>query len=658
MIKKLSVLALAGLIALPSLAGAASNAELEAKIDELAAQLADMEEKAEGWDLASRIQISGDIRNRVDYHSLETADHYSATGVAAGAADFITLGTAFSNAYTDPGGLNGSTADLLGVAMNAAGLDVMDFSSASRATTEAALVAGFGFTPREATALWAMMNNPTTGAMMMGMAMDGVTTVADFVGMVGNYQAVGVFMNQLPASVRSAIFASMSNSTVNVGPGSNASAYAIQRSQEYENETSYTTRLRMNMRVKATENIEIKARAVAYKFWGNQTSQNGETDEYGTHVTDANPYFLNSRSFDGTVGRQPSDSAIVLDRAFMNWNNIGGSPVWFSIGRRPTTDGPPAELRMGADQRMATPVNYMDYPFDGISLGYAYSDLLGAGAGRIRFCYGRGFEAGSQIEDTGMNDVDFAGLSWDVFKKGSRFMNIQAFGAFNIFNVPGDTKFPNPYEQAGLDLNWTAADFAAYAPTMNGNGFLDRKNMGNIYHVASVYMDEIANLNYFATLGWSRTDPNDDTDEMGISLLSDSWAEPEDQDGYGVYVGVRYDLDDLGLKLGAEYNWGSEYWLAFTPGHDDMYSSKLQTRGSVYEFYMIYDLPGGEAISKYGKAFMRLGYQHYDYEYSYSGMWLGAPTKIDDLADDPLYAQFYAPTESMDQVYLTLEAYF
>lgn len=645
MIKKLSVLALAGLFALPSAAGAASNAELSTKIEQLTRELAELrdqmeeqeesfyeiEEKAEGWDLASRIQFSGDIRSRMDYHSLETADHYSATNVASGAAVFVSaqpamaaVGAGFANIGTMSAALGGAMAGGYANWLVAAG--------------------GMGFTNAQADGLWFMFTDPGVGAMLTNMAALPTTALTD---PMASFQGLTGFMKMLPATSRKSIFDQMS-----------AGAYAPTPSQEYENETSFSTRLRMNMRVKATENIEIKARAVAYKFWGMQTNPNGETDEYGTHVTDANPYFLNSRSFDGTVGRQPSDSSIVLDRAFMNWNNIAGQPVWFSIGRRPTTDGPPAQLRLGADKRMATPVNYMDYPFDGISLGYAYWSLFGLDdtPGRIRFCYGRGFEAGSSIEDTGNNDVDFAGLSWDVFKKGSRFMNIQSFGAFNIFNVPGDTKFPSPYEQAALDAGWTDAQLAAQG--MNSNGFLDRKNMGNIYHTVAVYMDEIANLNYFATLGWSRTDPNDDTDEMGISLLSDSWSEPEDQDGYGVYVGVRYDLDDLGLKLGAEYNWGSKYWLAFTPGHDDVYSSKLQTRGSVYEVYMIYDLPGGEAISKFGKAFMRLGYQHYDYKYSYSGMWLGEPQKIDELDDDPLYAQFYAPAESMDQVYLTLEANF
>jgi hypothetical protein len=403
----------------------------------------------------------------------------------------------------------------------------------------------------------------------------------------------------------------------------------------------------MNMRVKATEDVEVKTRIVGYKAWGMQDSPTPETDLNGIHDTDS-PYFLNSRSFDGTAGRQPGDNKLILDRAFMNWNNIGGAPVWFSAGRRPTTDGPPAHLRMGSDERMATPVAYMDYPFDGVSLGYAYNNLFGLqdAPGRIRFCYGRGFENGPQEENTGISDVDFAGISWDVYSKGSRFINIQSFGAFNIFNVPGDTYFPNPLE--------IAADNAGLA---TDNQYLDRMNMGNIWQTAAVYMDKVQNLNYFVTGGWSHTEAKA-TDEMGITLLGDFWAEPEDKDGYSVAVGVRYDITPIGLKLGAEFNHGSKNWLAFAPGHDDMYSAKMATRGNVYEVYGIYDLPAGEAISKYGKAFIRLGYQHYDYDYTYSGMWLGTPNKVEDIQNDPLMAQFYPVIDSMDQVYLTFEAYF
>ena len=49
---------------------------------------------------------------------------------------------------------------------------------------------------------------------------------------------------------------------------------------------------------------------------------------------------------------------------------------------------------------------------------------------------------------------------------------------------------------------------------------------------------------------------------------------------------------------------------------------------------------------------------HYKYNYTGSGFWLGEPMDIDDLANDPLAAQFYTPIDKLDQVYLSLDAYF
>jgi hypothetical protein len=137
----------------------------------------------------------------------------------------------------------------------------------------------------------------------------------------------------------------------------------------------------------------------------------------------------------------------------------------------------------------------------------------------------------------------------------------------------------------------------------------------------------------------------------------------DSEDGYSVYAGLRYDITDVGLKFGAEYNWGSEYWIAFTPGHDDLYLSKLSTRGQVAEIYMIYDLPSGEAISKYAKTFIRLGYQHYWYDYT--GVdWVVKPYDVDNAAEmTGAYEIATAtgssmPIESADQVYLSFDVYF
>ncbi|MFA5700151.1 MAG: DUF3373 family protein [Desulfuromonas sp.] len=409
--------------------------------------------------------------------------------------------------------------------------------------------------------------------------------------------------------------------------------YAMVSEDNWENDILYTNRFRLGMETDISDNLQFKGRLAMYKAWGMQENP-----------TAVGPYYMNSFSqMDGAAARQPNDSVLRVDRAYINWNNIADLPIWISVGRRPTTDGPPAQLRMGLDNttRMATPVNFMDYAFDGATIGAVFQNPFEfMGYSKIRFCYGRGFEAGPTDSSNELDDMDFGGISWDLINKGDRFMNIQVFLAANIINVPSGVDFANPLELA----------------LGTGDGWLDRENLGDIYHTSFVYMDKAADLNYFVAGGWSHTDPSG-TDEMGSTLLGSWWDDPGTKDGYAIYGGIRYDMPEQGLKFGLEYNYGTEYWISMTPAHDDMTQAKLATRGHVGEAYLIWDLPVGPLLSDKAKAFMRLGYQHYEYNYTGSGNWLGAPVDIDKL-DDPLSAQFFAPIERMDQVYLTLEAWF
>ncbi len=652
MVKKISVLALAGLLALPVAAMAGGSADLEGKIAELTRQLEDlksqvseMDEKSEEWDLASRIKITGDVRSRMDYVNAKAPSAYSALDVAAGVANMEDIAV---NGFTTPtlAAFGLTSASLIGDSVTAGTLlgNLAPALAGGQVAFVAAATAA-GLSNEQANNTYVLFTNPEAGALVAGMGSAGANlAVSDLLGALSSTQSLVGFMKQLSPAARRSIMSNM------VG------AYTPTAAADHDNDTIWTTRLRLNLRAKATENVEVKARLAMYKAWGMQSNP---VDQQYNGGNGGGPFMLSSMSgMDGATTRQPSDNILRVDRAFVNWNNIGGNPIWFSIGRRPTSDGPPAQLRMGLDARMATPVEYMDYPFDGISMGYAYRSLFGLDdfPGRVRFCYGRGFEAGpSDSNTTGLKDVDFAGLSWDIYKKGSRFVNVQSFIAMNMFNVPDGVTFANPVEYS----IWTI-DNTQYDPMVSTkNMILDRANLGDIYHTAGVYMDKYQDLNYFLVGGWSRTNPKG-VDELGTGLLSSWWDDDymAEKDGYSLYAGIRYDVPDSRVKLGLEYNWGSENWIAFTPGHDDLYASKLATRGSVAEAYMIYDLPAGEAISKYGKAFMRFGYQHYDYKYTGSGFWLGAPVDIDDLANDPLNAQFYTPVDSMDQVYVTFEAMF
>jgi len=403
-------------------------------------------------------------------------------------------------------------------------------------------------------------------------------------------------------------------------------------SRDLDNDTAWTNRFRLNMRVNATENVEFKGRLAMYKAWGMQSAM---TDDSNT----AWP------QFDGNSTRTPSDNALRVDRAYVNFNNIGGAPVWFSIGRRPTTDGNPANMRMNLGERSGTPL-IMDYPFDGISLGYAYKWGQDLGAGRVRFCYGRGFEDGLQVDGEGMEDMDFVGVSWDVLQKGDRFLYAQSYMAMNVINYPN---FQDPV------IN-SPDGFAV----MSGMG--PRDNVGNINHSGLMYMDKVASLNFFVTGGWSRTDPNDNgmfnDYAMGQGVGSTA-GNTDSENGYHAHLGIRYDIDPVGLKLGAEWNYGSQYWIGMTPGHDDLYQSKIAARGNVYEVYGIYDLPTGPAISKYAKTFMRLGYQHYEYDYAGSNDWNMYPYDLSDTADLAKLTRINVdPIESAEQIYVTLEVAF
>ena len=96
MVKKISVFALAGLLAIPAMAMASAGpnvTDLEKKIEELSRELDalkaamdaqkevsdklsdsvdDLDERSEDWDLAARIKFYGDFRSRLDYYTADT----------------------------------------------------------------------------------------------------------------------------------------------------------------------------------------------------------------------------------------------------------------------------------------------------------------------------------------------------------------------------------------------------------------------------------------------------------------------------------------------------------------------------------------------------------------------------------------------------------
>ncbi len=407
--------------------------------------------------------------------------------------------------------------------------------------------------------------------------------------------------------------------------------------RHYRNDTLYTNRVRLNVKVKPSDNLVFKGRVAAYKIWGMSTDEVAA----GGGMFPAN---LMVNNF--TYGVRPEDGRLYLDRAYVNWTNIAGLPIWFSVGRRPTTHTVPSQFREGLSKRQASPTGNIDIPFDGSTIGYQYNAPW---TGRIRFCYGRGFESGFKEmgTDAKLDDTDFYGFVWDVadIPDQNLLFVIQAFKAADVMDFPEGKMF---YQGQEVRVN-------------------AQSNLGDIYEIGTSLQHRYMGIDYFISMGWSVTDPRGRSRGLynpltkqyafkGVSLLTNPGEKLNQHTGWSIYVGARIPIEQWHSKFGIEYNYGSKYWMPFIEPADDIYMDKRTTRGHVGEVYWIWDLPESP-LSKYAKAFIRAGFQYYWFNYTGSGMWLGKPVDVDKL-DNPMNAQMFPAIDHMTDGYLTFEVYF
>ncbi len=409
-----------------------------------------------------------------------------------------------------------------------------------------------------------------------------------------------------------------------------------------ENNNLLTNRFGINLKANPLEDVSVKARLVMYKVWGHETS-----DPF------LNGMFLDrATNMDGTSGHIPQDNTVRVDYAYATVSNIFNAPIWFSIGRRPSTGGIPGNIRQNQEKigTAGIPNIMVDYAFDGLSLGFA-PDIDALPGSYIKFCYGKGFDAGFQdnavmtSHDT-LKDTDFVGINLALIDTEKIHAEIQWQRGMNLFNAPSD----------GFNLAFPAG------PGTTNINIPVTANLGDIDWAGGVVMGKIGGLNLFVSAAESMTDPKGSTAMFGnpdltVGLLNNGTSQ-EKNTGYAVYVGGRYDIAPTGTKIGAEYNHGSKYWIGFVPASDDVWTAKLGTRGDVYELYLIQDL-NRKAIAPKAKAFVRLGYQYYKFDYTGSNSWLGAPMAISDIsAMNPLTAQLFAPVKDAKDIYLTFDVQF
>lgn len=372
---------------------------------------------------------------------------------------------------------------------------------------------------------------------------------------------------------------------------------------DVNNSIMYTNRLRLNMKAEVAKNVNFSGRLSMYKTYGSSE---------GVQVFNGQS---NSINIDGTTASVPNSDILRVERAYFNWNNIGGSELYLSFGRRPSTGGPPMHLRQD-EARGGSPLGVVvDFQFDGITAGYHITDN-----NTFRLCYGLGYESGfgsgeQLVRSTAdrLKDSHFFGINWDLYDTENMYLQTTVMRAFDVtdgFN--GLVVLPvNP-----------VTGMAIPAPFIMR--FTPSTNLGDIDLASVIFLREDGPIEWFVSGSYLRSNPEKVTTPFG-GLFVDPFTAPdqiEDHDASMVYLGARYTLPNERTKLGFEFNRGSQYWFNFANSADDIIAPKTNTRGNVYEAYLTHRIAE--------KFIAKLDVIYYDYEYSGSGWHLGEPKKLDE----------------------------
>ncbi len=462
-------------------------------------------------------------------------------------------------------------------------------------------------------------------------------------------------MRIAPSSVMNSFFAPVPNGfngatlpQIQQAMGTMAAAGMVPPAETYDadNDVIFTNKFRLNMNAKIAENLTFGGRLAAYKVFGDST---GVKFNQGS---------LGDVTFDGNTSSLPHGDTIRLERAYFVYSkDLGSVPLHFSLGRRPSTDGPPQEYRdfgMEGGSPLGTIINWQ---FDGASLNFGLENVTGIPGAAFKLCYGVGFEGDwgntSSLSSTQpeVDDVHMFGFISTLFDNDITSVVLNYAHAWDITDgFTGLTVMP--FNISRQDMNGDGA--AEYYFEPNSGGYISRiepmTNIGN-WDAASLLVrsnlqEYFADIDVFFAASWTRTDPsqisrNPYYEMMGMGLLSSN-GELESRNGYSIYAGALFPMP-LNARLGLEYNWGSEYWFNFTGAEDSLVGSKLATRGQVFEAYYIQPI-----IKK--NFFLTLGGQYYDYEYTGSGNPLGKPVKISDAT---AFDAFNAITDNVWVGYLS-----
>jgi hypothetical protein len=407
--------------------------------------------------------------------------------------------------------------------------------------------------------------------------------------------------------------------------GQFAMAGMIPPTETYDatNDIILTNKFRLNMNAKVNDQLSFSGRLAAYKVFGDSTE------------VKVNQGSLGDVTLDGNTSSLPHGDTIRLERAYFNYKkDLGRVPTNFSLGRRPSTDGPPLEYLNNSLEGGSPLATIINWQFDGASYNLGLEEVTGIPGTAFKLCYGVGFEGdwgntyalGNQQPD--VDDVHMFGIIATLFDNDSTSAVLNWAHAWDITDgFTGLTVMPFIVSEDSDGIFHFEQNSGGYISRLQPMTEIGDWDAASLLLRTNLTERFDTDIDLFLSGSWShtrasRTSENPFYKLMGMGLLNSN-GELEDRDGYMVYLGAVFPMAWEG-KFGLEYNYGSRYWFNFTGAEDSLVGSKLAVRGSVYEGYWHQPIFNDNF-------FATLGVRYYDYEYTGSGNPMGEPMKISEL---------------------------
>jgi hypothetical protein len=321
----------------------------------------------------------------------------------------------------------------------------------------------------------------------------------------------------------------------------------------------FTNRIILTGVAKPADNLKATLKLQANNIFG----MNGENGPY--------------QNISWITNETPDDTTVRVKEAFFNYWFGENNAFMFSAGRRPATEGFPANLREG-DEAESPLGHLINMEFDGFSFQIGnpifakLSEKFEDFGTWMKFCMGRGYSSsiGKWNSNLGLNytkdaleNMDFAGFILVPYDDGQYSLKTETVWAWHVQGYQLDMA-------TGQTTMKDFGDYFGFNAVFAANGIGDE--------ISDFLDDSKAFISYALT----KTNPNG---EFAYINTPEGNIKAKKHTGYSIWAG----FDVPGLKdndrFGFSFVHGSKYFRAMTYGEDTLVGSIAAVRGNAYDMY-------------------------------------------------------------------------